>query len=65
MYIIGNYSDGELIQRAVQNAMGRDVKIKGGDQHGVLLASIGGARFALANRDMQYQIFETLSRWTA
>lgn len=57
MYIIGSYSDGELIQRAVQNAIDGDVNIEGGDQHGIILASIGGARFALANRDMQDQIF--------
>lgn len=62
MYIIGSYSDGELIRRAVQNVMEGDVVIKGGDEHGILLASIGGARFALANRDMQDQMFGSLCR---
>lgn len=42
--------------------MDRDVVIKGGDEHGILLASIGGARFALANRDMQDQMFGSLCR---
>lgn len=34
VYIIGSYSDGELTRCAVRNAMGRDVKIKGGNQRG-------------------------------
>lgn len=63
MYIIGSYSDSELIERAVQNVMGRDMVIKGGDQHGILLASIGGARFALAYRDMQDQTFGSLCQY--